>query len=468
MTVTSVTVLRTGTPAQLLSAAPGPDLGAHEFVETEYAVSGTAHRFVDAGTDADPFAVYPAASAPFTTRIVVRRPIAATRANGTVLVEWLNVSSGTDSAPDWTYLATEIVRSGYAWVGVSAQQIGVMGGDSSVSGLAPGGGGLAAVDAERYGAMSHPGDAFCYDIFGQIALMLHNNAADDHPLAGLPIDQLLAIGESQSAMALTTYVNRIAAQHDTAHDGTAHHDTFDGFLLHSRSSTMLPLGEPNEPLDSDATYGGPPVRIRADVGAPVFVVQTETDVLGNLRYHEARQEDTDTFRCWEIAGTAHADYFQIGEFESMLGCPTPVNRGQQRFVLAAALHELRRWVRADASPPSAVPLRIDSTRAAPAFVVDAVGNVVDGVRTPRVDVATEVLSGIVGGDVPRVCVLFGSTTTIAADVLTHRYASRDDYLTAYTEATDAAIAAGFLLPADRDAVLADANPEPIPLSPGVG
>ena len=39
------------------------------------------------------------------------------------------------------------------------------------------------------------------------------------------------------------------------------------------------------------------------------------------------------------------------------------------------------------------------------------------------------------------------------------YADRDAYLAAYTAATDAAIAAGFVLPEDRDAVLAEARPE---------
>ena len=59
----------------------------------------------------------------------MRRPEDAARFNGTVVVEWMNVSAG-ESAPDWDYLNPELMREGYAWVGVSAQALGVDGGSS--------------------------------------------------------------------------------------------------------------------------------------------------------------------------------------------------------------------------------------------------------------------------------------------------------------------------------------------------
>ena len=42
--------------------------------------------------------------------------------NGTVVVEWLNVSGGTDDAPEWTLSHNQLIRDGFAWVGVSAQR----------------------------------------------------------------------------------------------------------------------------------------------------------------------------------------------------------------------------------------------------------------------------------------------------------------------------------------------------------
>src|SRR5262249_45018090 len=78
----------------------------------------------------------PDAQAPYRTRIIVRRPSDPTKFNGTVAVEWLNVSGGLDADPDWTTLHEELVRSGAVWVGVSVQLIGVEGGPVLVA--APG------------------------------------------------------------------------------------------------------------------------------------------------------------------------------------------------------------------------------------------------------------------------------------------------------------------------------------------
>ena len=434
-----------GNGCSLLSATPGPDLDANGYVETEYAVNGIV-RGVTANGDADP--------AEFVTRILVRRPVSAESFNGTLVVEWLNVSSGNDAAPEYTYLAEELVRGGFAWVGVSAQYTGIEGGAGSVGDLGqPGPQSLAAKDSARYGMLRHPGDAYCFDIFGAIGEVLGLPSDDAHPLAGLSVTRTLAVGESQSAMALTTYVNRFAGDHQV----------YDGYLIHSRSVSGLPLGEVGAPSDIELAFTGEPAPVRDDLAVPVFTVQTETDLLTNFRYHCARQPDTDRVRTWEVAGAAHADLHQIGPYEEMLGCPTPVNRGQQRFVLRAALRHLHGWVAGGTTPPAGEPLTLEhSPDAEPVFVTDEIGNVVGGVRTPCVDAPTQVLSGVVADPVSRICLLFGSTTTVPSDLLVARYGTRDKYDRHYRDATEAAIAGGFVLADDRDEILADANPDLVP------
>ena len=57
-----------------------------------------------------------------------------------------------------------------------------------------------------------------------------------------------------------------------------------------------------------------------------------------------------------MAGTAHADKYLIGDFEDFLGCPLPVNRGQQVYVVRAALRHLETWARA-APGPALAPAR---------------------------------------------------------------------------------------------------------------
>ncbi len=140
--------LADGKGPSLLSASPVPDLAAAGYTDTEYAASGIADRLVGDG-DTPP--------AEFTTRLVVRRPADAAAFNGCAVVEWLNVSSGSDAAPEYSYLAAELVRAGYAWVGVSAQYVGVEGGTGSV-GVAAGEPpqSLSAKDPGRYGGLHHP------------------------------------------------------------------------------------------------------------------------------------------------------------------------------------------------------------------------------------------------------------------------------------------------------------------------
>ena len=72
--------------------------------------------------------VRPGDEAHFRTRIVVRRPSDPDRFSGTVVVEWHNVSAGIDAAPDWGFFHRHLAAQGHAWVGVSAQKVGIDGG----------------------------------------------------------------------------------------------------------------------------------------------------------------------------------------------------------------------------------------------------------------------------------------------------------------------------------------------------
>lgn len=436
------------------SAQPaGPALDAAGYVEEEFTVAGTATSYAADELPPDgTYALEEASTADYATRIVVRRPADPAAFNRTVAVEWLNVSGGVDASPDYTYLRDELLREGYAWVGVSAQLIGVEGGPVVVE--APGaeeagaGKGLKTIDPERYGELSHPGDAFAFDIYTQVARALRD-PGDLDPLDGLPAEHLLAVGESQSAFMLTTYYNGVQPLTDA----------YDGFFVHSRGGSAAPVETPSGYSDIAGSIGGEPTTMRTDLDTPVLVVQTEGDVLGVLGYLPARQADSETVRVWEIAGAAHADLFQVGEEqEAAFDCPSPVNRGQQVFVLRAGLRHLRAWATDATPPPSGEPLEVDESGDEPTFVVDDVGNVRGGVRTPVVDVPVDVLSGQTAPGSSVLCLLFGSTEPIPDDQLAELYDDADDYLAQYTAATDALVEAGFLLADDREAILAGADP----------
>ena len=104
-------------------------LPTYGYTQEEYFYSGTAQAYDASGTWANDgkWPVTPSTTAAYKTRMVVRRPSTGVRFNGTVVVEWYNVTAGFDNAPDWAFSRLELLRRGYAWVGISAQFIGVEG-----------------------------------------------------------------------------------------------------------------------------------------------------------------------------------------------------------------------------------------------------------------------------------------------------------------------------------------------------
>src|SRR6516165_12793973 len=163
----------------------GFDLGQVGYQQSEFFLSGMAHAYAPSSgplTTDGKWTVAPSASALYETRAVVYRPTDPTRFNGTVIVEWLNVSGGVDADPDWTLTHNELIRDGFAWVGISAQAVGVSA--------------LKSEDPVRYASLLHPGDSFSYDIFSQGGQAVRDSAA--LMLSGLKPQRLIAAGESQS------------------------------------------------------------------------------------------------------------------------------------------------------------------------------------------------------------------------------------------------------------------------------
>ncbi len=424
------------------------DLAAHDYVEQEYFASGTAHAFTAPSTPADgDWSITPTTSAAYKTRILVRRPANPAHFSGTLVVEWMNESEG-ESAPDWMYLNPELMDEGDAWVGVSAQALGVNGGTPILGSIAgtSAGQGLVQQEPQRYGSLHHPGDQYALDIFDQIGLGLRSTSS--HVLGSLRPRHIVAVGESQSAFYLTTFADAFEP----------HGHVFDGIFIHSRGGSGASLT--GSAITSSA--GPSDLRIRTDLHVPVFMFETQTDLI-ELGYAPAQQPNTNDIRTWEVAGTSHADSYLLGPASSVLHCSTAINSGPQHVVVQAAFAAFVRWVVHGTPPPSPAPFRLQSQNP-PALALDKFGNVIGGVRTPAVDVPVSALSGAAPPGTSAICSLFGSTTPFSTQMLASLYGTKANYVTKYTADLNRAIAAGYLLPSERSSLLAMAQTVQFPAS----
>ncbi len=260
---------------------------------------------------------------------------------------------------------------------------------------------------------------------------------------------MIAAGESQSAFALVTYFNGVQPLTQA----------FDGFFVHSRGAVGLPLVAPGKYADIAGSLGGTATILRTDQNVPVLDIQTETDVASILDSYAARQPDTDRFRLWEVAGTAHADAHLVGPSAKFIDCGVPINNGPMHIVAKAALRALTTWMTTGKAPVIAP--RIDVIPGAtPQIRRNADGIALGGIRTPPVDVPVATLSGAPGPNPSTICLLLGSTKPFRAARLAQLYPSRSVYVQRYDAGADATIKAGFALPEDRAALLGVRRADP--------
>ena len=445
-----------GTPTLLLGNF---DLGEHGYVVEEFFIDGRATSFSEGDGG-----VQTADEAEYRTRFVVVRPSDPSASSGTVVVEWLNVSGGGDGCPDWAFMHRQIMRTRSVFVAMSAQRVGIEGGGI----LGDMGSALKQVAPERYAALQHPGDAFAFDMFSQAAEALRSDPA---LLGGVEPECVIGVGESQSAVFLTTYINKV--------DALA--QVYDAFLVHGRGSRGASLtgemGVPRRDGDVDPTdLASAMARFRQEAAdpiptarVPVITVQSETDVIGMYGFG-ARCADSEKTRLWEIAGAAHFDSWgMIAAHEddgslpferlARLGGPTdeplgmkseePINSGpQQHYVLMAALAHLDRWARESTPAPHAPLLATTGEGDTLALDLDEHGNVRGGLRTPWVDVPTAVLSGR-GATGAGFTMLFGVTRPFDPATLSALYPGGvDQYVGKFEVAAESARTNGYLLAED--------------------
>jgi hypothetical protein len=400
------------------------------YIEEEFFIEGEANRY---STPEFQTGEIIAGGIRYKTRFVVRRPADPVHFNGTVIVEWNNVTGSRDLDIDWWQSGAHLMREGYAFIAASAQRVGVNH--------------LREWSAVRYGELdvSNGGqisdDALSYDIFAAIGKTIVRDGQTLAPgapdvLAGLRARTIIATGHSQSASRLANYINHVHGLDPV----------FDGFMVHGG--------------------GG---RIRDDQAVKIFKIMAETDMAMRAA---TPQPDSANFRHWEVAGTSHVDVpFEI-EFAKMAGleagirvenpqprsplCESPpYSQVSFRHVMNAAFEHLRVWIEDDVPPPAARALQLLQSTPTVVFARDAAGNVLGGIRLAAHAVPTATNTGMNSGD--SFCRLYGSHVPFDPATLRRLYPSQESYLSAVQEVVRQNLADGFILPADAQETLDQAR-----------
>lgn len=402
------------------------------YVEQEYFISGTAKSYGASTTDAD-----------YKTRIYVLRPEDPTKFNGSVMVEWNNVTGQIDSSPVWYVTHEYLIREGYAFVGVAAQK----------AGHEPGPLALKPHDPVRYGSLNHPGDDYSWDMFSQAGQAILQNPTT---LGGLKPKRLIATGQSQSGGRLGSYLRSV---HQYAMRDEDDRRVFDGVMPMTAGTGYNPTSSTWVPVPDDL--------------GPVFWVNSQNES-GSIQ-----QPDSGDFRLIEIAGAPHFSWWGLmagvatgnrndfgtaaswnrdsaGQSGENGGGPCPRGFFPDRYAYAAAIGHMNNWLRSGIAPKSWP--RIDRVPGTTTLATDPeTGNVTGGFRLPAVDAPVAKFT---------TCTLFGQTQPLSPDVMARRYPTHAAYVEAVKAALANAIADGTVLAGvDEEEIIARAEASNVGTTP---
>ncbi len=444
------------------------DLSAFNYVEEEYFISGNANVY---GYNAEGKVIVETPDAPYTTRILIRRPANKSEFSGNVVVELNNPTAMYDMDLQWMFCRDFFLENKDIWVGVTVKPIAVKA--------------LKSFNPERYASlsMSNPQspDQRCepkpstladttpetenglvWDIVSQVGALLKSDK-ESNPIRDYKVEYLIATGYSQTGGYLTTYINFIHPL-DTAKlsDGSP---IYDGYMIGDGDAFMFPLNQ-----CVDAVPPGESGVLINPRGVPIVSVVTQGLLNETV---VARRPDSDTsgdmFRRYEIPGAAHvnrksndnkpcaADIAKAGVPPTAANCEGVNENGVTdfpiEFFMNSAYNNLYTWLREGTPPPKAAPIVMEKVGDKDELHVklDENGNAVGGVRSPFVDIPVATYHG---QSVPLdeesafFCMLAGYKTPFDDEKIKSLYPTRGDYLDKVNAMVDTMVAERFLTESD--------------------
>ncbi len=439
------------------------------YMEDEYFMHGSANVYSE--NDKGLEVIYK--DAPYTTRILIRRPEAIEKFSGNVIIEILNATAMMDIDRMWVNSWKYFTRNGDIYVGITSKGHVV---DS-----------LLKFDKERYQSIcwNNPlpdrqiPDALAsgpfpflpqyesglfWDMLTDLAKLLRMKS-DFNPIAKYGVNYLYLTGWSQSGSYLVRYLKSFSYLPENCKE----HPLFDGYLAAGCGADIAPMNA-YEPIKSDFFRAkGIPKGSVMGAKEPYININTESENRHTNWYGDFDQPDY-KFRSYPIPGSSHDSYYNLIEyynkqkgkerlvrftFDGVDG--EPLNYPYE-FIFNAAFRNLYAWVRYGVSAPHAEKIKtevVDREHAEPlgAYIrncTDAFGNAIGGIRTPAIDYPVGRYESFSKTKDGRINPMFGKVNPFPPEVLKGIYGDIDNYRRLVSKRTDEIIAEGFILAEDRE------------------
>ena len=441
------------------------NLASYGYIEEEFFVSGLANVYEWYHSDTS-LATVRTPDAPYTTRILMRRPTNPKLFSGNVIVELFNWAGNYDNPwGGWAESHDYFLAHGDAWVGITIRPSAVTG--------------LKTFNPVRYAPLSFanplplsqtcpdPGaypnspssplteDGLIWDIISQVGVLMRSNDSSS-PMAGYKVEYVYATGATGGD--LSAYVSAIHPL-ATLNNGRP---VYDGYIIKCTGSP----GSINQ-CEPRISFEDP--RCKLYVNVPVIRVMTQGDILGKGFHPDwsylYRQADSDKpgeqFRLYEVAGSYIFSVYPLlsGPCEKDVVAAGGVWRGPfvvpyydfpLQYIMNGAFANMDLWVRKAIPPPRADRLATTGTYPNVEFALDEFGNIKGGVRTPYVDAPVVTYNWN------------GKVTPFDDKHLKRLYPSHGHYVNQIIKHTDALFKDRWIIATDAEAIKRQATQVRIP------
>ena len=387
------------------SLPPGEGLARFKYEAKEYFISGTAN------------------GQPYTSRIVVRKPVDMSRFSGLVLVEAMH---GSGAAHMFEFTSTYTMSSNHAAVEIlttSPMQ-------------------FVELNEARYKPLQIA-NGQANDILAQAGALIRAGA----PLGGTAARRLVLAGTSQTAGILINYLPA-----HMVYRTPQMQRIYDGFMPTSNGATIQ------------------------DIDVPIVHLPTMHEVsAANITRRQDSDEPGKQYRLYEFSGIAHVDTRDSVRFKPN-PCAQPVSTFPLQAYYAVGLHHLLQWVDKGVVPPRADRIWLDRNESdGSPMALDEHGNPRGGIRNPYVDVPTAkyVIRPAAANPLPpnppawiaargaqgatQMCNLGSAQVVMSAAKLKELYKTKSNYLSLVERRLNELEKAGWSLPVYREWILGDAK-----------